>query len=54
MENFHFSIGHLFAIFHTDKAIALVFDLSSIEETTNTEEAGLFYHIMIQNYKQIQ
>lgn len=41
MENFHFSVGHLFTIFHTDKAIALVFDLSSIEETTNTEESGL-------------
>ena len=44
MENFHFSVGHLFAIFHTDKAITLVFDLGSVEETTNTEESGLFGH----------
>ena len=39
MENFHFSIGHLFTIFHTDKAIALIFDLGSVEETTYTEES---------------
>ena len=45
MEDFHFSIGHLFAIFHTDKAFALVFDLGSVEETTNTEESGLFSHL---------
>ena len=45
MENFHFSVGHLFTIFHTDKAVALVFDLGSVEEPTDTEEAGLFGHI---------
>lgn len=51
MENFHFSIGHLFAIFHTDKAVALVFDLSSIEETTYTKESGLFCHLSNTLYK---
>ena len=45
MEDFHFSVGHLFTIFHTDKAVALVFDLGSVEEPTDTEEAGLFGHI---------
>ena len=45
MENFHFSVGHLFTIFHTDKAITLVFDLSSVEETPNTEESRLFNHL---------
>ena len=45
MKNFHFSVGHLFTIFHTDKAVALVFDLGSVEEPTDTEEAGLFGHI---------
>lgn len=44
MEDFHFSIGHLFAIFHTDKAIALVFNLSSVKEATNAEKTGLFGH----------
>ena len=41
MENFHFSIGHLFAIFHTDKATTLVFDLGSVKEAAYTEESGL-------------
>ncbi len=44
MENLHFSVSHLFAIFDTDKAVALVFDLGSIQEATDTEEAGLFGH----------
>lgn len=51
MENFHFSIGHFFRVFDTDKAVALVFDLSSIEETTNTEESGLFRHYYINFFK---
>lgn len=51
MENFHFSIGHFFRVFNTDKAIALVFDLSSIEETTYTEESGLFSHFYINFFK---
>ena len=46
MENFHFSIGHLFSVFYTDKAVTLVFNLSSVEETTNTEESGLFGHLL--------
>lgn len=51
MENFHFSVGHLFTIFHTDKTVTLVFDLSSIKETTNTEESGLFSHYYINFFK---
>ncbi|MNR84825.1 hypothetical protein D3C72_156390 [compost metagenome] len=47
MENFHFSIGYFFRVFNADKTIALVFDLSSVEETTNTEESGLFSHYYI-------
>lgn len=35
-----------FLMFDTDKAITLVFDLGSIQETTNTEEAGLFGHLI--------
>lgn len=50
MENFHFSVGHLFAIFHTNKAIALIFNLSSVEETTNTEESRLFRHSIYSSY----
>ena len=46
MENFHFSISHVFRVFDTDEATALVFDLRSIEETTNTEESGLFGHLL--------
>ena len=44
MENFHFSISHVFRVFDTDEATALVFDLGSVEDTTNAEEAGLFGH----------
>lgn len=51
MENFHFSIGHLFSIFHTDKAITLVFDLGPVEEATYTEESGLFGHGYINFFK---
>lgn len=51
MENFHFSVGHFFSVFDTDKAIALVFDLSSIKETTYTEESGLFSHYYINFFK---
>ena len=46
MEDFHFSIGHLFAIFHTDKAIALVFDLGSVKKTTYAEESRLLRHMI--------
>ncbi len=42
MEDFLFMVSHLFTIFDADKAIALVFNLSSIEETTNAEESRLF------------
>ena len=45
MEDFLFMVIHLFTIFDADKAVALVFDLCSIKETTNTEESGLFAHI---------
>ena len=51
MENFHFSVGHLFTIFHTDKTVTLVFDLGSVEETTYTEESGLFGHGYINFFK---
>ena len=44
MKNFHFSIGHFFRVFNAYKAATLVFDLRSVEETTNTEETGLFGH----------
>jgi len=44
MEYFPFGIGDIFAFFDADKAVTLVFDLRSVEETTNTEEAGLFGH----------
>lgn len=51
MENFHFSIGHFFRVFNAYKAVALVFNLSSIEETTNTEESRLFSHFYINFFK---
>lgn len=44
MEDFFFGVHYLFTIFNADEVVTLVFDLSSIEETTNTEEAGLFRH----------
>jgi len=44
MEYFPFGIGDIFAFFDADKAVTLVFDLRSVEETTNTEESGLFGH----------
>ncbi len=44
VKDFFFVVSHLFAIFDTDKAFALVFDLGSVEEATNTEESGLFGH----------
>ena len=50
MENFHFSVGHLFGIFNTGEVITLVFDLRSVEETTNTEEAGLFGHFTLTTF----
>ena len=37
-------VSHLFSIFDADKAIALVFNLSSVQEATDTEESGLFWH----------
>lgn len=48
MEDFFFMVSHLFTIFDTDKAVTLVFDLSSVQETTNTEETGLFGHFLHQ------
>lgn len=48
MEDFLFMVIHLFTIFDSDKAVALVFDLCSIKETTNTEKAGLFGHFLHQ------
>src|SRR5690606_22461421 len=47
MENFFFIVSHIFRLFDTDKAIALVFNLGSIKETANTEETGLFCHCYI-------
>ena len=44
MEDFLFMVIHLFTIFDADEAVALVFDLGSVEEATNTEESGLFGH----------
>ena len=46
MEDFNFSIGHLFTIFNTDKAITLVFDLSSVKKTTYAEESRLLRHMI--------
>ena len=46
VKDFLFMVSHVFSIFDTDKTVALVFDLSSIEETTDTEEAGLFGHVL--------
>lgn len=50
MEDFLFMVIHLFTIFDADKAVALVFDLGSIEETTNTEEAGFFCHVFTSTF----
>jgi len=47
MEYFLFGIGDIFAFFDADKAVTLVFNLGSIEEPTNTEEAGLFRHSLL-------
>ena len=47
MENFFFIVSQIFRLFDADKTVALVFDLRSIEETTNTEESGLFCHFYI-------
>jgi hypothetical protein len=44
MEDFLFGISDIFAFFDTDKTVTLVFDLASVEEATDTEEAGLFGH----------
>lgn len=44
VKDFFFVVSHLFAIFDADKAFALVFDLGSVKETANAEEAGLFGH----------
>lgn len=44
MEDIHFSIVNWLSIFGTGKAVPLIFNLSSIKETTNTEESGLFCH----------
>lgn len=47
---FPFGIGDIFTFFDTDKAVTLVFDLGSIEETTNTEEAGFFCHVFTSTF----
>ena len=47
MENDLFTVADLFSIFGTDKAVTLVFDLSSVEKTTDAEETGLFGHFYI-------
>jgi len=53
MEYFPFGIGDIFAFFDADKAVTLVFDLRSVEEATNTEEAGLFGHFTKSTFKSI-
>ena len=50
MEDLTFVISHLFGIFNTGEVITLVFDLRSVEETTNTEEAGLFGHFTLTTF----
>lgn len=47
MENFFFIVSHIFRFFDTDKTVALVFNLGSVEEPTNTEESGLFCHCYV-------
>ena len=44
VKDFFFVVSHLFAIFDANKAFTLVFDLGSVEETIDAEEAGLFGH----------
>jgi len=46
MKNFLLMISHLSAIFDADEAVTLVFDLVSVEETADAEEAGLFGHVL--------
>ena len=46
MENFLFGVDDIFSFFDTDEAVTLVFDLASVEEATNTEEAGVFGHYL--------
>jgi len=46
MEDFFFMVSHVFFIFDTDEAVTLVFDLGSVEETADAEEAGLFGHVL--------
>lgn len=41
MENDLFTVDNSLAIFNVYKAVALVFNLGSVEEAANTEEAGL-------------
>jgi len=50
MENFFFGVSHLFTIFDTDEAVALVFYLGSVKETTNTEKSGLFGHFTLTTF----
>jgi len=47
MEDFLFMVSHLFTIFDADEAVTLVFDLGSVEETADAEEAGLFRHSLL-------
>lgn len=54
MENFFFGVRHLFTIFNTDETVTLVFHLGSIEEPTNTEESGLFGHVLNQLFKSLK
>lgn len=51
MEDFHFSIGHFFRVFDTDKAVALFFNSRTVKKSTNTQEAGLFDHYYINFFK---
>ena len=50
MKNDLFAVDNLFAIFDADKAAALVFDLGSVEEATNTEESGFFCHVFTSTF----
>ena len=49
MKDFFFGVGDIFTFFYTDKAITLIFDLRSVQETTDAEEAGLFGHLLATN-----
>ena len=50
MKNDLLRISFILSIGHTNKADALLFDLSSVEETTDAEEAGVFKHSIYSAY----